>query len=60
MVKTVPPATMPEVVLMARMLMFSMIVLRLKPSRRSSPDRPTARIEIGMAVSMPWPTLSAM
>jgi hypothetical protein len=51
-----PPAMMPEVAPMATMLTFSSRVLL----RRASAERPTARMAIGMAGSMPWPNLSAM
>jgi hypothetical protein len=56
MVKTDPPTRMPEVAPMARTLTFSSRVER----RASRAEKPIARIEIGIADSMPWPSLSAM
>ncbi len=60
MVKTDPPTTMPEVAPMARMFTFSMRPLFLMAILAMKAEKPMARILIGMAVSMPCPSLSAM
>ena len=61
-VKTEPPATMPEVAPMARTFTFSSSVEARATSgtRTAKTEKPTARIEIGMADSIPWPSFSAM
>ena len=59
MVNTVPPATIPEVVPMARMLTFSRRVLRRRARVTRNPETPMATMEMGMAVSIPWPTFRA-
>ncbi len=56
MVKTDPPTTMPEVAPMARMFTFSIMMLL----RATMAEKPMARMEMGMAVSMPWPSFRAM
>jgi hypothetical protein len=60
-VNTEPPATIPEVAPSARTLTFSR---RVEPrecrKRTAATEKPTARIEIGIADSIPWPSLSAM
>ena len=56
MVNTDPPTRIPEVAPMARMLTFSSRV----DLRASSAENPMARIEMGIADSIPWPSLSAM
>ena len=61
MVKTEPPATMPEVAPIARTFTFSRRVeARRARTRTEKAEKPTARIEMGMADSMPWPSLRAM
>jgi len=59
MVKHVPPATIPDVVPIARTLMFSSSELRPYPLFSRKPESPTARMEMGMAVSIPCPILRA-
>ena len=60
MVKTEPPATIPEVAPMARTLTFSRRVeARAWRVWTTKAEKPTARIEMGMADSMPWPSFSA-
>ncbi len=61
MVKTDPPATMPEVAPMARTLTFSRSdEPRALRNFTAKTEKPTARIEIGIADSIPCPSLSAM
>ena len=54
-VKTAPDTTWDELAPIDWMITFSSRVDR-RGKRR---DRPMARIEIGIAASMPWPTFSA-
>src|SRR5512141_3076561 len=61
MVKTEPPATMPDVAPIARTLTFSSSVdARRFRNAVANAEKPTARIEIGIADSMPWPSFSAL
>ena len=61
MVKTEPPATMPEVAPIARTFTFSSSVeARGARKRTARAEKPTARIEMGMADSIPWPSFRAM
>ena len=61
MVKTDPPAMMPDVAPMASTFTFSSSVEgRDLRKRAAKTEKPTARIEIGMADSIPWPSFSAM
>ncbi len=61
MVKTEPPATIPEVAPIASTWTFSSSVeardFRIFTAKT---EKPTARIEIGIADSIPWPSLRAM
>ncbi len=60
-VNTEPPATIPDVAPIASTLTFSSSVeARAAHSRTTRAEKPTARIEIGIADSMPWPSFSAM
>ena len=60
-VKTEPPATMPDVAPIASTLTFSSSVdARRFRNAVAKAEKPTARIEIGIADSMPWPSFSAM
>jgi hypothetical protein len=61
MTKTLPPAMMPLVAPMARMFTFSSRVeARLLRNFTANTEKPTARMEMGMALSMPWPSFRAM
>jgi hypothetical protein len=61
MVKTDPPATMPDVAPIARTFTFSRrLDGRRARTRAARAEEPTARIEMGMADSIPWPSLRAM
>lgn len=61
MVKTDPPAMIPEVAPIARTFTFSSRVeARRFMNLTASTENPTARIEIGMADSIPCPSFSAM
>ena len=52
---------MPEVAPIASTLTFSSrLDARAAQARTASAEKPTARIEIGIADSMPWPSFSAM
>ena len=54
--KTEPPTTIPEVAPIARMLTFSIKMLFLF----ARAENPTARMLIGIAVSIPCPNFNAM
>ncbi len=56
MTNTVPPTMIPAVAPSVITCRFSSTV----DGRRAMAENPTARIAIGIAVSMPWPSLSAM
>ena len=61
MVKTEPPATIPDVAPIARTLTFSSSVeARRFMNLTAKTEKPTARIEIGIADSIPCPSFSAM
>ena len=61
MVKTEPPATIPEVAPMARTFTFSSrLEARPFSTLTARVEKPTARIEMGMADSMPCPSFRAM
>ncbi len=60
-VKTDPPAMMPDVAPIASTLMFSVRVeARRFRKRTAKTENPTARIEIGIADSIPCPSFSAI